>query len=104
MSTFSKSDAPRASSLSDRRTSHRGPVQTRCKLTVLDGPNAGASHEILAREGAMGGLSFLLRECLTVGQQCRIEFGPGTPAATAEIVRSRPISAGRYEMALQFRK
>ena len=104
MSTFSKFDAPRASSLSDRRTSHRGPVQTRCKLVVLDGPNAGASHEILAREGAMGGMSFLLRECLTVGQQCRLEFGPGTPAATAEIVRSRPISAGRYEMALQIRK
>ena len=103
MSLYSKPEAPRAS-LSDRRTTHRGPVQTRVRLTVLDGPGAGTTHEILAREQPLVGLSFLLRESLSVGQQCRVEFGPGTPASLAEIVRSRPISGGRYEMAMQLRK
>ena len=103
MPSFVKPEASRAS-LSDRRTTHRGPVQTRAKLTLIDGPNAGASHEILARDMPMSGLSFLLRESLSVGQQCRVEFTPGTPAVAAEIVRSRPISGGRYEMSMQLRK
>ncbi|MGC4032055.1 MAG: hypothetical protein QM754_10040 [Tepidisphaeraceae bacterium] len=103
MSHSFKPEAARAS-LSDRRTTHRGPVQTRAKLTVLDGPQAGETHEILARDMPLSGLSFLLRESLSVGQQCRLEFAPGQPPAIAEIVRSRPISGGRYEMALQLRK
>ncbi|HEX8323080.1 MAG TPA: PilZ domain-containing protein [Tepidisphaeraceae bacterium] len=103
MPPFTKPDASRAS-LSDRRTSHRGPVQTRARLTVLDGPSAGAVHEILARDMPMAGMSFLLRESLAVGQLCQLEFQPGTRPVSAEIVRSRPISGGRYEMALQLRK
>ena len=103
MATFIKPEVGRVS-LSDRRTSHRGPVQTKARLTVLDGPAAGATHEILARDGAMGGLAFLLRESLTVGQQCTVQLLPGGKVQACEIVRARPISAGRYEMALQFRK
>lgn len=103
MSTFIRPEVARAS-LSDRRTSHRGPVQTKARLTILDGPNAGTSHEIMARDAAIGGMAFLLRESLSVGQQCSVQFLPGGKVQQAEIVRSRPISAGRYEMALQFRK
>jgi hypothetical protein len=94
-------------SLSDRRNSLRGPVQTKARLTVVDGSGAGASHDIMTREQSLSGVSFLLRESLQVGQECRIEFeANGHPARKymAEIVRSRPISNGRYEMALQFRK
>lgn len=103
MPPFTKPEAPRAS-LSDRRTSFRGPVQTRARLTILDGPHAGATHEILARDQPMAGLCFLLRESLAVGAQCKLEFRPGMPAVMAEIVRSRPISGGRYEMVMQLKK
>lgn len=103
MATFIKPEAGRAS-LSDRRTNHRGPVQTKARLTVLDGPSAGVTHDILARDGSMGGLAFLLRQSLEVGQQCTVQMLPGGKIQACEIIRARPISAGRYEMALQFRK
>jgi len=96
------------SSLSDRRTSHRGPVQTKARLTVLDAAALdGASHDIMTREASLSGITFLLRESLSVGQKCRVEFDSnGHPGKRylAEIVRSRPISGGRYEMAMEYRK
>jgi hypothetical protein len=106
MSQSTSTDA-RSSSLSDRRNSLRGPVQTKARLTIVDGSGAGVSHDILTREQSLSGVSFLLRESLQVGQECQIEFeANGHPARKyiAEIVRSRPISNGRFEMALQFRK
>lgn len=106
MSQFSQ-DAAR-SSLSDRRNTLRGPVQTKARLTLLDAAGeSGASHEVLTRDASLSGISFLLRENLTVGQACRLEFDAnGHPARKylAEVVRSRPISGGRFEMAVQFRK
>jgi hypothetical protein len=79
-------------------------------LFVLDGPGAGASHEIMTRDQSLSGVSFLLRDPLAVGQNCRIEMpssgGNGGPVArhVAEVIRSRPLSNGRHEMAIQFRK
>jgi len=100
-------NAPARSSLSDRRNSLRGPIQTKARLTVLDGLAAGTVHDIMARDQSLSGTSFLLREGLAVGQMCEVAFDSSVHSGKrflAEIVRSRPISNGRYEMAIQFRK
>lgn len=107
MSNASRSAIAR-SSLSDRRTSPRGPVQTRARLVLLDALGSdGATHDIMTRESSLDETTFLLKQSLPVGQACRIEFDAnGHPARSflAEVVRSRPISAGRYEMAIERRK
>ncbi len=91
-------------SLSDRRTNHRGPIQSKARLIVTDALGIEQSYEIMSRESAAGEQTFLLRETLSVGQSCRIEFEPAKRKFSAEVVRSRAISAGRYEMTIELRK
>jgi len=110
MNRLNSSRAPRPPAVlpgPDRRRDNRRPVQNRAVLTVMDGLLSGSVFEIMVRDLSFSGVSFLLKEPLGVGSNCQLQIlEPGRPPQThlCEVTRSRQLSTGRYEMALQFRK
>src|SRR3954462_5507886 len=87
----------------DRRRDNRKPLQGKAVLTVTSGPLAGERYEILTRDQSFSGVSFLLKDELTVGERGRggSRGGRGAGARDCEVVRSRPLSNGKHEMAVQ---
>src|ERR1700689_4045651 len=51
----------------ERRTDNRAPLQGKAVLTVLDPSGDNRTHDILTREASLSGISFLLREALSIG-------------------------------------
>ncbi len=98
--------APLPLGVRERRRERRRPVLGHAQLTVLDGPGAGATYEIQTRDLSLSGVSFILRDSLNVGQSCQIDMpGPrGTESQVCEVVRSRQLSNGKFEMAVQMRR
>ena len=90
----------------DRRRDMRKPMQNKATVTLLDGASAGSTFDILTRDLSFAGVSFLLKQEMAVGHTCRIAIQHGSRVDThlAEVVRTRPLSNGKYEMAVQFRK
>jgi hypothetical protein len=90
----------------EHRKDVRRVLHSRGMLTVLDGPQQGSSYEVLTRDMSSSGVSFHLRESLSVGLCCRLDLAhpSGRYSYLCEVVRSRPISNGRHEMSLQYRK
>ena len=90
----------------ERRRDVRRPIQAKATVTVLDGPGAGAAHEVQARDLSLSGISFLLREPLAVGQTCRIDMHNSAMLTShvCEVVRARLLSNGRHEIGVKFRK
>lgn len=99
--------APAPYSGRERRREHRRLIQAKATLTVLDGPSAQTTHEIVTRDLSISGICFLMKAPLHVGQTCRIGMannGHVWDEQLCEVVRSRPLSNGKYEMAVKFRK
>jgi hypothetical protein len=86
-------------SFEERRRDLRQVMLMKGMMRVLDGANAGSEAEISTRNLSCSGLCFLIKEELRVGQTCEIRLGNGS-CKTYEVVRSRVLSSGKWEIAV----
>ena len=98
----------RPTSLDDRRRRPKRPCVGENRATVLDGVLAGQHFECIQREINQESASLLVKAELRVGQRVRLQcFEDGQAvgqAAEAEVVRSRPLTTGRWEVLVEYRR
>jgi hypothetical protein len=98
----------RPTSLDDRRRRPRRACVHENRVTVLDGLLAGQQFECIQRELNSDSASLLVKAELRVGQRVKLqcfEDGQAIGAASdAEVVRSRPLTTGRWEVLVEYRR
>lgn len=97
-----------AGSVADRRQHPRRRVVANATATVGAGP-AGAcqTHAIITRNMSLGGICFWASQQFTVGQSLQINIPANQKdhgTYLCEVIRSRPLSSGKYEMAAKIRE
>jgi hypothetical protein len=96
----------RPTSLDDRRDRRQRPVGE-ARITVLDGIDAGKTHDITLRHLPADEATFLIRAELSLGQKLRISDlidGRPTQPTPAEVTRARPLSNGKWEIVVAYRR
>lgn len=96
-------------SLDDRRRRpRRGSGHDDYTVSVIDGLGAGEKFACVFREVTPETASLLVRAELRVGQRVRVQqMDEGQPIGApiiAEVIRSRPLTAGRYDVLIEHRK
>lgn len=98
----------RPTSLDERRRRPRRHTCDDCHVSVLDGALAGQTFECVHREVSPDVASLLVRAELRVGQRVTLQsYHDGQPVGApmpAEVVRSRSLTTGRYEVLVEHRK
>lgn len=95
-------------SLDDRRRRPRRNSVQENRVTVLDGLLVGQQFECIQREINGESASILVKAELRVGQrvklQCFEDGQPFGPVSNAEVVRSRLLTTGRWEVLVEYRR
>ena len=98
----------RPTSLDDRRRRPRRGGHDEHQITVIDGLSAGERYGCVYREVTADSASLLVKADLRAGQRVRVQHLTDGIAAGApqqgEIVRSRPLTTGRWELLVEFQK
>lgn len=96
----------RPTSLDDRRRRPRRGGHDEYSVTVIDGLGAGERHTCVYREVTADSASMLVKFDLRAGQRVRIQAlndgMPSGPVTAGEIVRSRALTTGRWEVLVEF--
>lgn len=96
----------RPTSLDDRRRRPRRGGHDDYQVTVIDGPGAGERHACVYRDVTADSACMLVKADLRAGQRVRVqallEGIPSGPSMQGEIVRSRPLTTGRWEVLVEY--
>lgn len=91
----------------ERRRERRNAASIKVTMTVLNGPGAGQTKELVTRDTSFGGVSFTTDQPLSIGQSCQLFLqNPDLTIArfVAQVIRSRTNGEGNYEVAMMFKR
>ena len=91
----------------DRRREQRNTASIWVTMTILNGPGAGTTHQLVSRDSSFGGVSFTVDQPLSLGQSCQLYLqNPDQTIArfVAQVIRSRTTADGRCHVALRFQR